>query len=103
MAAGNLICASPPYLINSSRETSCITEVERVFMTETRQYFIFYYFIRYLKKDLVAHCETSLSHAALEQARIRAVAQACSSLTMNVHSSDDTCTMQVKPMKREEE
>lgn len=43
--------------------------------------------IRYLKKDLVAHCETSLSQAALEQARISAVAHACSSLTENSHSS----------------
>lgn len=34
-----------------------------------------------LKKALVAHCETSLSQAALEQASISAVAQACSSCT----------------------
>lgn len=33
----------------------------------------------YLKKALVAHCDTSLSQAALEQDRIRAVAHACSS------------------------
>lgn len=32
-----------------------------------------------LKKALVAHWDTSLSQAALEQARMRAVAQACSS------------------------
>lgn len=30
MAAGNLICASPPYLTNSSREISLLTEVEHV-------------------------------------------------------------------------
>lgn len=59
--------------------------------------------IRYLKKDLVAHWETSLSQAALEHARIRAVAQACSSLTMYFHSSDDMCNIQVKPMIRKEE
>lgn len=43
---------------------------------------------RYLKKALVAHCETSLSQAALEQARISAVAQACSSCTEQINNSD---------------
>lgn len=41
-----------------------------------------------LKKALVAHCETSLSQAELEQARISAVPQACSSCTeMNNNSN----------------
>lgn len=56
---------------------------------------------RYLKKDLVAHCDTSLSQAALEHARIRAVAQACSSLTVNFQSSDDIRSIQVKAMTEE--
>lgn len=107
MAAGNLICASPPYLIISSRDISYITDVEHVFMTKSRGSIVFCVALnsvtRYLKKDLVAHCETSLSLAALEHARIRAVAQACSSLTANVHSSDDMRTIQVKPIKRKEE
>lgn len=34
MAAGNLICASPPYLI------SYITEVEHAFMAERGQYLV---------------------------------------------------------------
>lgn len=41
-----------------------------------------------LKKALVAHCETSLSQAALEQARISAVAQACSSCTEQINNSN---------------
>lgn len=44
-----------------------------------------------LKKALVAHCETSLSQAALEQARIKAVAQACSSCTENSNDSKICC------------
>lgn len=44
-----------------------------------------------LKKALVAHCETSLSQAALEQARIRAVAQACSSCTEQINNSNIYC------------
>lgn len=44
MAAGNLICASPPYLINS-REVSRITEVEHVFMTKSWCSMVFCYLL----------------------------------------------------------
>lgn len=54
----------------------------------------------YLKKDLVAHCETSLSLAALEHARISAVAQACSSWTRWCYSLDWCTCHRVKPHER---
>ena len=44
-----------------------------------------------LKKALVAHCETSLSQAALEHARISAVAQACSSCTEQINNLNIYC------------
>lgn len=76
MAAGNLIWASPPYLL-----TQQSLRLERV--TDGRSHFLPLVPPTrpngYLKKALVAHCETSRSQAALEQARMSAVAQACSS------------------------
>lgn len=47
----------------------------------------------YLKKALVAHWETSLSQAAVEHARISAVAQACSSCTEQTRPE---CTRSVR-------
>lgn len=70
MAAGNLIWASPPYLF---REHS--VWLGHTFNTHD----LLDKLNMYLKKALVAHCETSRSQAALEQARMSAVAQACSS------------------------
>lgn len=76
MAAGNLIWASPPYLLRQqSSRFECVNDGRSHFLPlvpPIRPN-------RYLKKALVAHCETSRSQAALEQARMSAVAQACSS------------------------
>ncbi len=55
--------------------------------------------IGYLKKALVAHCETSLSEAATEQARISAVAHACSSCAEQIHI--DIYKMQACKKQRE--
>lgn len=77
MAAGNLIWASPPYLFEQrSSRSECVND--------RRNHILFPLLPligpnRYLKKALVAHCETSRSQAELEEARISAVAQACSS------------------------
>lgn len=76
MAAGNLIWASPPYLFEQrSSRFECVNDRRShiplpVPLIGPN---------RYLKKALVAHCETSRSQAELEEARISAVAQACSS------------------------
>ena len=75
-AEGNFICASPPYLSQSTLNVKTLTlSVQRGDRPNGGSVSL----LTDLKKARVAHWDTSRSHAALEQARIREVAQACSS------------------------